>query len=327
MFREINSEVSFFKDQNSPNFDTESISELRAKFHQSPRQRYRLCFHKNEQETLHEMIVIYDAATYVRPGKHLGRAESLLLLEGVIDFYFFDDDGNPIRKIVLDANGKKGVKYLRVPPNTWHGMYMHKGSPCVIKETISGPYDRQTLLWAEWSPENLSENEVEEYYSAFEVRLDGMPVLTSLPMVRVEAGVFFTSEQFPTLSEDIRDLLIQECTREKLKMARVCLHTSPTDHLQEMIMLLMRGSDEPSLHLNTDEAITVLEGSGAYDFLDNNNNIRNSVSLAPYGKENPNSFYCRINRFTRHQIRVESDFLFFHICLNGPYDKSATVYV
>ena len=44
MFKEINSEVAFFRNQNRPNFDTKSISELRAKFQQSPRQRYRLCF-------------------------------------------------------------------------------------------------------------------------------------------------------------------------------------------------------------------------------------------------------------------------------------------
>ena len=273
------------------------------------------------------MIVIYDAATYVRPNKHLGRAESLLLLEGVIDFYFFDDDGYPIRKIVLDATGQNGVKYLRVPPNTWHGMYMHKGSPCVIKETISGPYDRQTLLWAEWSPANLSEDEVNDYYSAFNAIFNGKTVHKNDSLVRVKPGIFFTSEQFPTFTEEMKDLLIQECTREDLKMARVCMHSSPTDHLQEMIILLMRGSDKPSLHLYTYEVIKVLDVSGIYNFLDNNNNVMSSVPLTSYGSGDGNSFYCRINKFTRHQILIDSDFILFHICLNGPYDQKSTIYL
>jgi cupin fold WbuC family metalloprotein len=327
MLREINGEVAFYNDQNSPNVNTHSMNILREKFEKSPRRRYRLCFHKTELETLHEMIVIYDASTYVRPNKHLGRAESLLLLEGVIDFYFFDDDGNPIRKIVMDASGDKGVKFLRVPPNTWHGMFMHEGKPCIIKETISGPYDRQTLLWAEWSPTNLLKNEVKDYYTQFDLFLNGKSKIIKDELIRVKPGIFYTSEAYPTYTNNMLDILLQECVNEKLKMARICLHTSPFDHLQEMIILLMQGSDEPSLHINTDEAITILEGAGEYNFLDNNNKIINSIPLSPYVMNNDNSFYCRINKFTRHQIKVKSDYLLFHICLNGPYDQKSTVYI
>jgi cupin fold WbuC family metalloprotein len=327
MLKEINSEVAFYNDQRSPNVNAESMNILREKFEISPRRRYRLCFHKNESKTLHEMIVIYDTSTYVRPNKHLGRAESLLLLEGVIDFYFFDDDGNPIKKIVMDASGAKGVKFLRVPPNTWHGMFMHEGKPCIIKETISGPYDRQTLLWADWSPTVLSNSEVKDYYTQFDLLLIGRKKLLKEELIRLKPGIFYTSETYPTYKNNMIKILMEECRNENIKMARICMHTSPFDHLQEMIILFLQGSDEPSLHVNTDEAITILEGTGEYNFLDNNNQVINSIPLSPYTKKNDSSFYCRINKFTRHQIKVNSDYLLFHICLNGPYDQNSTVYI
>ena len=213
---ERNDEVGFLQNSFAPNIMKKDVSELKSRFKKSPRQRYRLCTHDDEENLLHEMIVVYDSSTYVRPNKHLGKSESLLLLEGEIDFYFFNDDGYPIKRIKMDANGVNGNQYLKVPPNTWHGMLMKGQKECVIKETISGPYDNITLLWADWSPANLSATETIEYYAEIETRL---PISANIEdkFVPLKKGIFVNSSQFPTVNYNIRDILLDECKKNNVQ--------------------------------------------------------------------------------------------------------------
>ena len=91
---------------------------------------------------------------------------------------------------------------------------------------------------------------------------------------------------------------------------------------------MLKGEDEPSLHLSADEALTIIDGKGTYSILDNLKNTVYDVNLSSYHTGEPDSsFYCRINKYTKHQIKIKSDYLLFHICTNGPFDRGNTVFL
>ena len=57
--------------------------------------------HKDIKDNLHEMIIILSKETYIRPHKHLNKAESLHVIEGSADVIFFNDYGKIINCVRL----------------------------------------------------------------------------------------------------------------------------------------------------------------------------------------------------------------------------------
>lgn len=124
---------------------------LKAEVHKTTRKRIRLCIHQGDDALLHEMFVVYTGMTYVRPNLHVGKDESLHILEGEADFIFFDRSGNILDVIELgDKNSGKNV-FVRVPQDVFHTIIMR--SDClIIHEATPGPFDRADTLWAPWAP-------------------------------------------------------------------------------------------------------------------------------------------------------------------------------
>src|SRR4051812_15824469 len=58
------------------------IEQLKKAALLNPRRRIRLCAHRNVDSTLHEMLIVHTANTYVRPHKHLNKIESFHVIEG-----------------------------------------------------------------------------------------------------------------------------------------------------------------------------------------------------------------------------------------------------
>ena len=111
-----------------------------------------MCFHQNIDVALHDIIIEYDQNTYIPPNKHIGKSETLCILQGEIEIYFFTDNGECFKVIKLSAENINIPFLVRVPPNTWHGINVVSDLPCIIKETISGPYDHNSLQWATFAP-------------------------------------------------------------------------------------------------------------------------------------------------------------------------------
>jgi cupin fold WbuC family metalloprotein len=81
----ISSETSYIRDEIAPNCDFNKISILKNLYIKSPRQRHRFCFHQDPIVDLHDIIICYDRYTYIPPNKHIGKSESLIILEGEIE--------------------------------------------------------------------------------------------------------------------------------------------------------------------------------------------------------------------------------------------------
>jgi cupin fold WbuC family metalloprotein len=128
------------------------IEFLKGIVNETTRKRVRLCAHKDSNERLHEMFVIYMDKTYVRPNKHLNKDESLHILEGEADFFFFDEVGNITAVIPLGDRTTGRDFYNRVPAFAYHSMIM-RSERIVIHEATPGPFYREDTVWAPWSPD------------------------------------------------------------------------------------------------------------------------------------------------------------------------------
>lgn len=127
------------------------LSYLKSEVYKTARKRIRLCTHTHDEAKLHEMFVVYTDATYVRPNLHLGKDESLHILEGEADFVFFDDKGKVIEVVRLGDQSSNKNFFVRVPQGIFHTIIM-RSQHLVIHEATPGPFNRQDTVWAPWAP-------------------------------------------------------------------------------------------------------------------------------------------------------------------------------
>ena len=150
----------------------EEIAFLEEKVKLSTRNRTRLCAHQSNEETLHEMFVVYTGSTFMRPNKHPDKDESLHILKGSADFIFFDDDGNVTDVIPLgDAASGKSF-YCRVPANVYHTMIM-RSERLMIHEVIRGPFRKDTTtVFAPWGPQEDDAAGIREFMARVSPEVD-----------------------------------------------------------------------------------------------------------------------------------------------------------
>ena len=329
---EINSETSYINDPIAANMATGDVDSLIEKYRLSPRRRHRFCFHQNPAVDLHDIIICYDNTSYIPPNKHIGKVESLLVLSGTLDFYLFNDSGQlyDYRRLSTPSSGRPF--YIRVPPNTWHGLRAVGNQPCVIKETISGPYDRNSLLWAGFAPkeEEGADAGFEWYDKVDTLRVaQGIDLPEDETFERVSETVFRSSRQLVTVTLNQLMPIIEAAHSSELKRARLCCHWGAEDKLQEMFIALAYGVNiDESMHIRKDESLTVISGTGKYVFPNEDGSERAVYPLGPYGpsSENTEKFFARINRYVPHKINVDSKFMLIHESTSGPFNKSDTDY-
>ena len=144
-------EEVFVADEPVASVGQKEMNLLKTTVHTTSRKRIRLCIHTDIENTLHEMFVVYMSMTYVKPNKHIGKDESLHILEGEADFIFFDDNGN-ITDIIPLGDRQSGRRfYIRVPATVYHTLIM-KSETLVIHEVTPGPFRREDTVWAPWAP-------------------------------------------------------------------------------------------------------------------------------------------------------------------------------
>jgi cupin fold WbuC family metalloprotein len=131
--------------------DRSDLDELKRLALLNPRQRVRLCTHRSPDDPLHEMFIVHTRDCYVRPHKHLGKSESMTVLEGIVDVVLFDDDG-AIRDVVrMGAPGTGRVFYQRLSDPIYHTLII-RSEFLVFQETTGGPFLRENTVFPEWAP-------------------------------------------------------------------------------------------------------------------------------------------------------------------------------
>jgi cupin fold WbuC family metalloprotein len=143
---------------------------LKSEVYKTSRKRIRLCTHQNDNARLHEMFVIYTDSTYVRPNLHIGKDESLHILEGEADFIFFDDTGHVIEVVQLGDRFSNKNFFVRVPQGVYHTIIM-RSPHMVIHEATPGPFNRQDTAWAPWAPVDSDLDAVVKFQRSLEDQL------------------------------------------------------------------------------------------------------------------------------------------------------------
>lgn len=149
--REISKEV-FYTDESLANVGRGEIEFLKARVGHTGHKRIRLCVHKDVEDDLHEMFVVLSKETYIRPAKHIGKAESLHVIEGRADAVFFDEGGRITQVIPLEDYSCGQRFYYRIDQPVYHTLLV-RSNHFIFHETTRGPFRRSDTVLAPWAPE------------------------------------------------------------------------------------------------------------------------------------------------------------------------------
>lgn len=127
------------------------LATLSSKAASSPLGRVRLCVHHDVDARLHEMFIILSRETYIRPHRHVGKAESLLVLSGEADAVFFDDEGAITRVVRLGEYRSAHPFFYRIDQSVYHTLVV-RTDVFVFKEATSGPLRSSESELAVWAP-------------------------------------------------------------------------------------------------------------------------------------------------------------------------------
>ncbi len=131
------------------------IDELKRLAVLNPRQRIRFCAHTTLSDSLHEMFIVHTKSCYVRPHRHLGKAESISVLEGEVDLVLFNADGSVIKVVDMGPPASGKPFYHRLSTPVYH-MLLIRTEFLVFHEITEGPFMRAQTEFPDWAPEENS---------------------------------------------------------------------------------------------------------------------------------------------------------------------------
>jgi cupin fold WbuC family metalloprotein len=142
------------------------VSELIGLARLNPRHRVRFCLHTNPEEAVHEMVIVHPKGAYVRPHKHLGKAESMLVLDGQVDYVVFNEEGEIIDRLAMSDFGSGKLFYQSIRTDLYHTLII-RSSWLVFLEITQGPFTRKDTVFASWSPEDSEHDAVAGFMKRF----------------------------------------------------------------------------------------------------------------------------------------------------------------
>jgi cupin fold WbuC family metalloprotein len=123
----------------------------------SPRRRDIHIFHRGDEDPLQRMLNAIQPGSYIRPHRHLDppKSESLILLQGMLGYVSFRDDGTPRDDGFLLLDLDRGVLGCDIRPGVWHTIFA-LAPDTVIFEVKPGPYSpANDKDFAPWAPEEF----------------------------------------------------------------------------------------------------------------------------------------------------------------------------
>jgi cupin fold WbuC family metalloprotein len=166
----FNEEV-LYAEEDTVKVDSDDIVRLVESSKKNQRRRIRLCTHQDVDNPLHEMIIIHERDTYVRPHRHPGKSESFHVIEGLVDIVLFADDGT-VDEVIPMGDYQSGLKfYYRLRQPLYHTLVIHS-EILVFHETTNGPFRKENTIFASWSPEEGDQDGAESFLAELRARGD-----------------------------------------------------------------------------------------------------------------------------------------------------------
>jgi cupin fold WbuC family metalloprotein len=167
--KKINDEVCVAEDS-IVRVDAEQIAMLTDQVGRNPRQRVRLCAHKDAQDRLHEMMIVLTSRVYIRPHKHTHKSESFHVIKGEATVVFFEDDGRIAEVIDIGDFASGKPFYFRNDDPRYHTQII-TSKRLVFHEITNGPFDRADTQFAPWAPEEGDAAAAAQYIAALKERI------------------------------------------------------------------------------------------------------------------------------------------------------------
>ena len=118
--------------------DSDLFGPLTKKALDSPRLRTNYNFHSGDEDNPHRFLNVMARGTFVPPHRHLDppKSETILILEGRVGLFIFDDEGKVTLAQVVGGPSRLGVD---IPAGVWHTLVVT--TPFVVAfEMKAGPF-------------------------------------------------------------------------------------------------------------------------------------------------------------------------------------------
>lgn len=103
----------------------------------NPRLRQSYDLRNSSDDLSQRMLNALEPGTVMPIHRHHASSETVVILRGKIEWVFYDDGGNVVERVILDANGEP--RMLNVGRDRWHSLIcLEPGS--VLFECKDGPY-------------------------------------------------------------------------------------------------------------------------------------------------------------------------------------------
>ena len=132
--------------------------------------------------------------------------------------------------------------------------------------------------------------------------------------------VFVCTDEIIGLNTEVFLLLREMADKSPKRRARICTHRSSEASIQEMIIVIKKGSYiRPHRHQNKCESFHIIDGSADIVVFEDNGMIRKVIPFATNAY-----FYYRLDSNLFHTIVVRSESIVFHEVTNGPFITNGT---
>jgi cupin fold WbuC family metalloprotein len=146
----VNEEVFIARDP-IVRFGDEEITFLKQQAQANSRKRARICAHKTNDDSLHEMVIAISAASYIHPHRHIKKSESFHIVEGEVDVVVFDEAGAIIDVLELGEAGSGRKFYYRLSESAYHTLLI-RSDFLIVHEVTNGPFDHSRSVLAPFAP-------------------------------------------------------------------------------------------------------------------------------------------------------------------------------
>ena len=123
------------------------------------RGRVRLCAHETVNESVHEMFIVHPKGAYIPPHKHLEKSESILVLDGEVEYFTFSDDGVVNQRISMGDYRSGKSFFFRLQKPLFHSMLV-VSETLTFLEITKGPFNSDDTVEATWAPDKNCDAEV-----------------------------------------------------------------------------------------------------------------------------------------------------------------------
>lgn len=161
----------YYSNEEIPRIRIDDIQNIKEESSNTELKRARICTHRDTIDKLHEMFIVLSNGTYIRPHKHLNEAESMHIIEGVVDIILFDEKGNITEVIKMGDYSSGKIFYYRIDKPIYHAQIIHSDY-LIVHEVTTGPFNKEETMYASWSPDDKDKNAVKLYKEELLIKLN-----------------------------------------------------------------------------------------------------------------------------------------------------------